>query len=195
MEVSRPPEYASTTFFGHFVLLVNSRCYRLMSSVSRIAFCTCRRFSACSKTMDRGESMMPSVTSESAVRRKAMHEDGVRRGAGEQRFVHLVIREGSFTHFGFFFLAHAGPYIGIDGLRARDGFFGCAEDFDFATRLARDTFRVGHNSGLGSIACRRGDANMRADAPGDGAASGTCCCRRRHRQISGRAIRRSVLPA
>src|ERR1700744_6735427 len=60
----------------------------------------------------------------SAVRRKAVHEDGVWRGAGEHFFVHLESAEGVFTHFGFFFLAHAGPHVGVNRLRARNGFFG-----------------------------------------------------------------------
>src|ERR1700734_247634 len=103
----------------------------------------------------------------SAMSRKTVHEDGVWSGAGEHRIVHLVAAEGRFTHFRFLFLSHAGPNVGVDGLRARDGFFGAMKKFNLAARLASSALGFGDDFRIRLVAFRSGDANVRADAPGD----------------------------
>ena len=72
-----------------------------------------------------------------AMRRQAVHEDGVRRGLREERFIHLVAGKRDFARRRFFFLSHAGPHIGVNRLRAGHRFFRRAQNFDFAARFAR----------------------------------------------------------
>ncbi len=80
------------------------------------------------------------------MRRKAVQEDGVGRGLREKRFIHLKSREGGFARGGFLFLPHAGPHVGVNGLRAGHRFFRRAEDFDFSARFARDALCFGYNA-------------------------------------------------
>ena len=53
-----------------------------------------------------------------------MHEQRVGRGGGHQLLVDLVVGEIFLTLGLFFFLAHAGPDVGVDGRSAGDRFLG-----------------------------------------------------------------------
>ena len=99
-----------------------------------------------------------------AMGRKTVHEDGVGRGMGEERVVDLIATECGFARGGFLFLAHACPRIGINRLRAGNGFGGRAQDFDFAARFADDALGFGDDIWIGLIARGRSDANVRSGA-------------------------------
>ena len=89
---------------------------------SMIAFWAWRRFSAWSKTMDRGPSKTSAETSSPAVGGEAVHEDAVGLGLGHQGVVDLVGGEEPQALLLFRFLAHGGPDVGVDGVGAADGF-------------------------------------------------------------------------
>src|SRR4029077_8265479 len=160
MEVSRPPEYASTTFFGNSVSLVEQREQNRFLHVQAIF----------RLVEDDGALGIhhPVGDFRAAVRRQAVHEDGVRRGLREERVIHLISREGRLARRGFFLLPHAGPDVGVNRLCARDGFFGRAQDFDFAARLARHASRFGDNGCVRLESGGRSDSNMSSQARADG---------------------------
>ncbi len=79
-----------------------------------------------------------------------------------------VRSEGGLARRGFFLLPHAGPDVGVNRLRARDGFFWRAQDFDFAARLARDAPGFGDHGRIRLESCGRSDAKMSAQAGADG---------------------------
>ena len=85
----------------------------------------------------------------------------------KRRFVHLIASESGFARGRFFFLAHAGPHVGVDRLRAGDGFFGRVQNFDFAARFAGYALRFGDDSRIGLVARGCGHANMRTGARAD----------------------------
>src|SRR5713101_4220086 len=145
MEVSRPPEYASTTFFGNSVSLIEQReqdRFLRVQTIFRLV------------EDNRALGIHHRVGDfRAAVRRQAMHEDGVRRGLREKRIIHLIASEGGLARRGFFLLPHAGPDVGVNRLRARDGFFRRAQDFDFAARFARDAPGFGDHGRIRLESC------------------------------------------
>ena len=56
-----------------------------------------------------------------AARGQAVHEDGVGRGFGHQRFVHLKGAEDGRALGGLVLEAHADADVGVDGVGAFDG--------------------------------------------------------------------------
>ncbi len=60
-DVSRPPEYASTSFFAMNYSSPNAPASAI--SADKMAFCACKRFSAWSKTMECSPSIISAVTS------------------------------------------------------------------------------------------------------------------------------------
>src|SRR5260370_14390598 len=55
---------------------------------------------------------------QAAVRRKTAHERGVRRGERHHLGVDLIRLERGLAHLPLVFKSHAGPRIGVNGLRA-----------------------------------------------------------------------------
>ncbi len=53
-----------------------------------------------------------------AMRRQAVHEDGMFCRMGKQLLVDLKRREDLAALSGFVFLPHAGPHVGVDGIGA-----------------------------------------------------------------------------
>ena len=78
-----------------------------------------------------------------AMRGQAVHEDGVGRGVGHQRFVDLIGLEDGRALGGFVLEAHAGADVGVDGVGAGDGVDGVVDEGDVG---AGD---VGDGAGLG----------------------------------------------
>ena len=68
---------------------------------------------------------------------EAVHENRVRRRLREERFVYLMAGKCRFTRGQFIFLSHAGPYICVNRLRARNSFLGRIANFDLAAGFAR----------------------------------------------------------
>ena len=104
---------------------------------------------------------------EAAVRRKTVHENSFGRGHGHEFGVDLIGREDRSARFGFRLEAHTGPSVGIDGLRARDGFARVGEEFDFGFGFAGDAFGIGDNFGKRLIVGRRGDLHVHAETRGE----------------------------
>src|SRR5258706_13039273 len=96
------------------------------------------------------------------MRGKAVEKNSVWRGMRHERGVDLIWRKYRCAHFGLALLTHAGPDVGINGLRAGHSFLRRAEQFNRAMRGGRiatrrlDNFRVR----LVSRGCR--DAHVRA---------------------------------
>ncbi len=67
-----------------------------------------------------------------AVRREAVHEDGVGLRVGHERFVDLVGLEDGGALGGFMLEAHAGADVGVDGVGAGDGLDGVVQQGDAA---------------------------------------------------------------
>src|SRR5713226_7639226 len=103
---------------------------------------------------------------QAAVRRKAVHEYGVRRGERHQFGVHLIRLEHGVAHLPLGFKTHAGPGIGVDAHRAADGFARVGQQFDFGFRFAGDALAIGDNFRQGRVLRGRGDAQMNAEASG-----------------------------
>ena len=108
--------------------------------------------------------MIASVISITAVRRQAVHEDGVRRRASHERFVYLVGRENLVPLLLFVLVTHAGPGVGVDRVSAIYRLFGVVEDLDNRAGLLGEIAGIGHDLRVAFIACRRGDANLRAES-------------------------------
>ena len=99
-----------------------------------------------------------------AMRRQAVQENGVRRGLHHQPVVHLIAARKVSSRFGLFvLLAHAGPDVRVNGLRAGDGFFRLSEQLDLAAAspLPRAALRC-DDFGVRLVTLRRGDAHLRA---------------------------------
>src|SRR5277367_405627 len=111
MEVSRPPEYANTTFFGNGFSLGEQRVQDRLLNVQAI-FCLVVNDRA-RRVYNAGADL------KTAVGGQAVQEDRIGRGLREERFIDLISGEGFFASGGFGFLAHARPNIGVNGLRAR----------------------------------------------------------------------------
>ena len=78
-----------------------------------------------------------------AVRRKTVHEDGVRSGLLHEFAIHLVGLEDLAANLFFGFKTHAGPGIGIDGLGAVDGFLRIGEELNLGAGFLGDTLGIG----------------------------------------------------
>ena len=91
------------------------------SSKNKIAFCTCIRFSAWSKTTDCSESITASVTSSLRCAGRQCRKIACGDGTGHQLFVYLIGRE-NLARSRLRAPAHAGPGVGVDGVRSGDCF-------------------------------------------------------------------------
>src|ERR1700691_3487188 len=130
MEVSSPPEYAKTTLLGNGFSLGKQRVQDRLLNMQAI-FCLI--------VDDRARRIDDAFADlETPVGGQAVQEDGIWRSLREERFVDLISGEGLFASGGLGFLAHARPDVGVNGLRARDGFLGLAEGFDFSAGFAGD---------------------------------------------------------
>ncbi len=85
---------------------------------------------------------------QAAVSGEAVEEHGARLGVGHQIGVDLVRRKNGGARLGFAFLPHAGPDIGIDGLRAGNGFFGRAEQVNLRANTRRGAARLFYDFGI-----------------------------------------------
>src|ERR1035438_9212054 len=70
----------------------------------------------------------PGATFLAALGGEAVHEDGFRPRAGKQFVVHLVLVKRPLALHDFLLLAHAGPNVGVDGVRAVEGLRGIVRD-------------------------------------------------------------------
>ena len=148
-----------------------------------MAFCTCRRLSAWSKTTERSRIDHRVGDLLAAMRGQAVHEDGVRR-----RIRPRVRRSPD----------RAGKSERVPAPRLRDPCWsrrryrprrapatascGSVRISTHRSRLLRDLLGIGQNLRIGTIARGRGDAYVRTEhAPRSAATNGTRCCRRRHR--------------
>src|SRR5271156_6270443 len=102
-----------------------------------------------------------------AMRRKTVHEDCVGRGMGEERVVNLIAGKRGIARGGFVFLAHAGPRVGVNCLRAGGSLGGRAQDFNFAARFAHHALGFGHDVWIRLVSRRRRDANVSSGARAD----------------------------
>ena len=99
-----------------------------------------------------------------AVRRKTVQKHSVWRGLRHQLGVHLIRLERGGSHLLLGFKTHAGPGIGVDALRAGDGFAGVGQQFNFGASFARGAFGFGDHFGGGSVVGGSGDAQIDAEA-------------------------------
>src|SRR5216683_3401977 len=104
---------------------------------------------------------------QTAVRRKTVHEHGVRGSKRHQLWIHLVGLEGGDAYVLFGFEAHAGPRIGVYGLRAADRFARVGHQFDFGFGFAGHALAIGDNFRQGLVIRRRGDAQVNAKPRGE----------------------------
>src|SRR5689334_20418528 len=125
MEVSRPPEYASTTFSG-----MNSPWFlepgvKTMDAAAeehqQNGFLHMQAILGLIE--DHGPRRVDYVISNffAAMRRQAMHKQRMRRGSSEQLIVDLISAEYLLALCGFALLSHAGPDIGVNCIRSSDG--------------------------------------------------------------------------
>src|ERR1700730_11857768 len=93
---------------------------------------------------------------------QAMEKDSVWRGVRHQRSVDLIRRKYGCPHFGLALLAHAGPNVRINSVRARNGFLRRAEQFNRALRGDRIATSRLNDLCVRLVACGRRDAPLRA---------------------------------
>src|SRR3989304_5241193 len=113
--VPSPPEYARTTFFTFSTSSSSPGQWGI--NFSRIAICTCSRFSASSNTADRGPSMTSAVISSPRAGGKAVHHDRILPGDPEQVRVDPVPAERGEAFPPLLFLPHARPHVGVRDVR------------------------------------------------------------------------------
>ena len=99
-----------------------------------------------------------------AVRRQAVHKASSRRGLLHEFAIDLVGPEDIATHLFFGLKAHAGPGISVDGLRAGNGFRRVGKQPDVRMSFLGHALSVREYVWGGSVICRRGDAEMHAQA-------------------------------
>src|SRR5579862_7690499 len=162
MEVSRPPEYASTTFSAIYTPRIRAAHLAAKQQQQdgllhvQAAFGLVKDHGAV--TIHNGvRDLHP------AVRGQAVHEDGVRRCASHERFVDLVGRENPVPLLLFVLVTHAGPGISIDRVCALHSLFRIVENLNDGAGLPREITGISYNLRVASIACRRGNMNLRAE--------------------------------
>src|SRR6266851_1051884 len=97
---------------------------------------------------------------QAAVRRKAVHEHGVRRSKRHQPGIYLIRLEHGVAHFLLGFEAHASPRIGVDRHGAADSFARVSQEFDLGASFAGHALPVSKHLGSRRVVRRRGDAQM-----------------------------------
>jgi len=81
-------------------------------------------------------------------RGQAVHKHGIRPRLRHQLLIHLIRLKCLFAPRRLPLLSHAGPYIGIDGLRTRDRLSNIMGDGQRCTRNRSQPFRLRHNLGV-----------------------------------------------
>src|SRR5581483_2886348 len=134
MEVSRPPEYASTIFSGMSISPSPGRGLRFFAgdeTANAVAeqheqngFLRVQTvFRLVENDRNRGFQHGPGHFI-AAMRRQAMHEQRAGLGARHEAVVHLEGSEYLAARFAFLFLAHTGPHVGVYGIGSGDSGFG-----------------------------------------------------------------------
>src|SRR5713101_180845 len=103
---------------------------------------------------------------QAAVRRKTVHEYGVRRGERHQLGVDLIRLEHGVSHLPLGLKSHAGPGIGVDAHRAVHRFARVGQQLDFGFRFARHAFAIGDNFRQRCVFRGRSYAQVNAEASG-----------------------------
>src|SRR6185437_4412388 len=139
MEVSRPPEYATTTFFANFLSLdcalraeqTVQNCFLHVQAVFRLIVNDRTR-----RIHYRIGHFKPSMC------RQTMQEYRVRRGQRKERLIHLISHNRGLTRGRFALLTPAGPDICVNRLRSSHGLLRRREDFQVAAGGLRDSLRM-----------------------------------------------------
>ena len=101
----------------------------------------------------------------SAMRRQAMHEDGVRSGLRKQSFIHLVAGKREFARRRILLLVPCSPTHRCKSLARRRPRRRPSAMISIFPRVSRATpLRFRHHRWIGFVAGRRRHANMRSDA-------------------------------
>ena len=74
---------------------------------------------------------------QAALGGQAMHKQRVLAGFLQQRFVHLIRSEKLCAFLRFGFLSHAGPHVGVNGMRGFHGLDRIVRDLDGGAEIAR----------------------------------------------------------
>src|SRR5579871_2489544 len=142
MEVSRPPEYARTTFSGMsapygqtvFRLLEDDRLFAIHYLVGHF---------------------LP------AMRRQAVHEHRMGCGFGHNAAIYLVWLKDFCPLCRLVLLPHAGPGVGINCVDACNRSMRVREKLEFCSSLFRNLLRVGNDLRIARVALRSRDTNRR----------------------------------
>src|SRR6185503_4583965 len=125
-DVSRPPEYASTTFFTSGIVerasqqIEDHRLLRVQAVLRLIQD-------------DRARPVQHAVRDLlAAVRRQAVHDQRRGLGEAEQPIAQLVAAEGLAALLALGLLPHAHPHVGIEHVRAGRGVLGVGGDLELA---------------------------------------------------------------
>src|SRR5581483_4035747 len=168
MEVSRPPEYASTTFSG-----MNSPWFlepgvKTMDAAAeehqQNGFLNMQAILGLIE--DHGPRRVDYVISNffAAMRRQTMHEQRVRCCRGEQLLVDLISTENLLALRGFALLSHAGPHIRVNCIRSSDGLLDVGKDLNSRAGSRGDRLRLLNDFQIWAVAFRRGYTNRAAEA-------------------------------
>src|SRR6185312_2244486 len=168
MEVSSPPEYASTTFSG-----MGSPCplegrreamnaaaeqhqqYRLLHVQSILGL-----------VENDGPRRVDYAGSDlvSTMRRQTVQEQRVGRGMREELLVDLIRRERGFALCRFTLLPHAGPDIRVNGIHAGHSLLRIIADMEGSPGGRGDLLRATDDSRIRLVARGSGDMNRAAEA-------------------------------
>src|SRR5438477_12165849 len=109
------------------------------------------------------------------MRGQAMHKDRVRCSLGKELVVYLVSAEDLLARGRLALLAHARPYVGVDGVSAHRGLLDVGEKLDCCTGCGSDFLGLLHDLRLGAITL--GSSNP------DRAPQTGCCQQQRVRYV------------
>src|SRR5579862_3247423 len=156
MEVSSPPEYASTTFsrIGAPRRKAVSPALQQQNKNRFLDVQAVLRLIENNRTRRVNDGTRDFIA---AMRRQAMHKQGMFGSKGKQFLVHLERREDFTAIGGFVLLPHAGPHVGINRVGAANGFDWIVEDPDLCARGGRQFAGGVGNLDVRFIAFRRAD--------------------------------------
>src|SRR5690242_15079666 len=144
MEVSRPPEYASTTFSGMnspWSLQAGGKTVNAAAEQhQQNGFLYVQAILGLIENDRAGRIDHRTAHLFSAMRRQTMHEQSVGRGMVEQLLIHLIWAEDILALRSFALLAHAGPHVGVDGVGPRHRLVNVGQYLDLGRGRRGDLF-------------------------------------------------------